>query len=629
MSSVFLKIINMSITASWLIIAAILARLVLKRAPRWIACALWGLVAVRLVCPFSIESAISLVPAKETVPYDIALAARPAIDSGISALNEAINPVIEHSFTPSPGSSVNPLQVFIPIAAAIWLAGAAIMLIYALVSYLRLRRTVSASVLLEGGVMACDELRSPFILGLFRPRIYVPSSLSGESLDCVLKHERAHLARRDHVWKPLGFLILSVYWFNPLCWAAYILLCRDVESACDEKVVKDMDRESVATYSQALLDCASPKKRIAACPLAFGEVGVKGRIKGVLSYKKPSFWIIIAALAACGLLAVFLMTDPFGEKLDGKLSVSMDMAIAERNRGKGVEGSFAASDYDVLKIRRQGSSTTVYAIVMYEEFSLDGETIKTVSGSYGPAAITFDTRESGGSSTYEVLSYWEPRDGGYYADDIRSVFPASICGKALDVTGAERLHQMCLDKARAYYNENPGAAEPETPGTEPETEAAQLSVEAKVAYANYANAFLIGKESLDPDYVFRDDFLHVPVFVFRTMSDADSFREKFADKLTFTFGYDEVPSFDEATANWNDAFFAGHTVVLAYVSAYSGSFRFAIRDVYHDAETLALEIERTNDPESFTDDEAGWFIIAEVENEGIDGITKFEAWYVN
>ena len=314
MSSVFLKIVNMSITASWLILAVVLVRLLLKKAPKWIPCLLWGLVAIRLICPFSFGSIFSLIPSSETIPTNITVQQEPAINSGITAVNEFINPVIAESFTPAPTDSVNPLQIIIPVAAIVWIAGIVIMLAYAFISYIKLKKTVSVCVPVGERILSCDEVKAPFILGVFRPVIYVPSSMSGETLDLVIHHETSHLQRHDHWWKPLGYLLLAVYWFNPLCWIAYILLSRDIEMACDEKVIRDMDKDEMAAYSQALLDCSFPRRRIAACPLAFGEVGVKERVKGVLNYKKPAFWIILIAIIACIVLAVCLMTDPFSTK---------------------------------------------------------------------------------------------------------------------------------------------------------------------------------------------------------------------------------------------------------------------------------------------------------------------------
>lgn len=322
MSAVFLKLLNMSITASWLILAVLGVRLLLKKAPRWIVCLLWALAGLRLLLPFSLKSIFSLIPSAETVPANIAVSPAPAIHTGISVFNSAVNPIITETFAPKPAASVNPLQTVLFIASIVWAVGVAAMLLYALISFLRLRKTVAAAVPVGKRILLCDEVRTPFILGVFRPKICLPSSMRGETLDCVIAHETAHLKRRDHWWKPLGFLLLSVYWFNPLCWVAYILLCRDIEMACDEKVIRDMDRDSVAAYSQALLDCGVQRKSITACPLAFGEVSVKQRVKGILKYKKPAFWIILIALVVCVAIAVCLLTDPRSEESPAEQELS-------------------------------------------------------------------------------------------------------------------------------------------------------------------------------------------------------------------------------------------------------------------------------------------------------------------
>ena len=453
MSAVFLKLLNLSITASWLILAVILVRFLLKKAPRWISCVLWALVAVRLVCPFSLESALSLIPSSETIPSNIEMMQKPAIDSGITAINEAVNPAISHSFSPDPMTSANPLQIIIPVLSIVWIVGMAAMLLYALISYIRLKKSVGASVPVRDNILACDEVKSPFILGIIKPLIYVPSSIEGEAMDYVITHESAHIQRRDHWWKPFGYLLLTVYWFNPLCWLAYVLLCRDIEMACDEKVIRDMDKGSVAAYSQALLDCSFPRRRIAACPLAFGEVGVKERVKSVLNYKKPAFWIIIVAVVACIVVGVCFLTSPFSEKsLSGKLGVSMDMAVAENNHFSHSDGNFIATDYDVLRISKGKGKTTVYAWVYYAEYSFDGADVKMESASHIPTVVTFDTSADGSdSSTYDVIEYWIPRNGSYYAKDIREKFPMLLWGKAFDASGASLQKEKCLQAARDYY----------------------------------------------------------------------------------------------------------------------------------------------------------------------------------
>ena len=310
MSDLFIKIFNLSVTAGWLVLAVLLCRPLMKKAPKWINCLLWGIVGLRLVFPFSLESIFSLVPSAEPIPEDIMFSPTPEINSGIGAVNSVINPIISSGFTPEIGASVNPMQLVVAIASVVWLIGIALMLGYGIVSYILMRIKVRASVRGERNVYFCDEVDSPFILGVILPRIYVPSGMHGEALDHVLAHERAHLRRGDHLWKPIGFTLLALYWFNPLLWVAYALLCRDIEAACDEKVIKTMDTAAKKSYSEALLSCSLHRKRIMACPLAFGEVGVKQRIKSVLNYKKPAFWIIIIALVATLVLSVCFLTDP-------------------------------------------------------------------------------------------------------------------------------------------------------------------------------------------------------------------------------------------------------------------------------------------------------------------------------
>ena len=311
MSGIFLKLLNLSISASWLVLVVLALRLVLKRAPKWVNVLLWGMVALRLMLPFSIESALSLIPSAETVsPEVVQFDPAPTITSGVTIIDNAVNPSLSESFAAAPLASVNPLYVWIYLAGWVWLIGLAAMLAYALVSYLRLRRRVSASIPLRENIYVCDEVPSPFILGILRPRIYLPSALDEAQRGSVLSHERAHLARRDHWWKPLGFALLAVYWFNPLLWLAYTLLCRDIELACDERVLRGMDAGQIKDYSSALLACSVPRRMLAACPLAFGEVGVGARVKNALRYKKPAFWIVAASVIVCIVVAVCFLTNP-------------------------------------------------------------------------------------------------------------------------------------------------------------------------------------------------------------------------------------------------------------------------------------------------------------------------------
>lgn len=320
MSEIFLKIINMSISASYIVLAVLLLRLLLKKAPKWITVVLWGIVSVRLVCPFSIESVLSLIPSSEVVSPNIMTDKTPTINTGIPIINSTLNPVIGDSFTPNPGDSANPLQVLIPILTAIWIVGMVALLIYTVISYARVRRKIGTAVLLHENIYQSENVVSPFVLGIIKPKIYLPFNINEKDMEHVVAHEMAHIRRKDHLWKPLGFILLTLHWFNPLMWLGYVLLCRDIEIACDEKVIKELDHDARADYSQALLTCSVNRRTIAACPLAFGEVVVKDRVKSVLNYKKPAFWIIIAAIVACVVVAVCFLTNPLNAKYKGPLS---------------------------------------------------------------------------------------------------------------------------------------------------------------------------------------------------------------------------------------------------------------------------------------------------------------------
>jgi len=309
LSQIFLDFFNRAMSAGWLILAVVLLRLVLKRAPRWVHCILWALVALRLLCPFAPESVLSLIPSAETLPRESLYAAQPQLHTGVAALNSAVNPAFSKSFAPQSLTSINPLQVWTWLAGWIWVLGMLLLAVYAGISFRRLQQAVAPSIE-EDGLHLCDGIDTPFILGVFRPKIFVPSNLDGAQLAYVAAHERAHLARRDHWWKPLGFLLLTVYWFHPLIWVGYVLLCRDIELACDERVVKTLDPAQKKAYSQTLLDCAVTRRSIAACPVAFGEVGIKTRVKAVLHYKKPAFWVLLTAILVCIAVAVCFLTNP-------------------------------------------------------------------------------------------------------------------------------------------------------------------------------------------------------------------------------------------------------------------------------------------------------------------------------
>lgn len=451
MADIFLKIVNMSISASWIALVVLILRILLKKAPKWITVLLWGIVAVRLVCPFNFESVVSLIPSTETISTDIMMDKTPTIDSGIPIINNTINPIISSSFAPDPVASANPLQILIPILSIVWIVGIVILLVYTAISYLRVKRKIGTAVLLRNNIYQSESVVSPFVLGIIKPKIYLPFKMKEQDMKHVIAHEQAHIRRKDHLWKPLGFLILTIHWFNPLMWLGYVLLCRDIELACDEKVIKELDTEQKADYSQALLNCSVNRRMISACPLTFGEVGVKNRVKSVLNYKKPAFWIVVVAIFTSIIVAVCFLTNP-RTTLNEELSLFLDTQIAEHYYSEGNDAdNFMAVNHKVLDVDKSINETTVYMWVLYQEYSEENGEIKEESGAYIPTVIT--AKRTGSHGHYELVEYWEPRDGSYYVEDIKEKFPWYLHGKALDSQRyIDEQVAFCENAAKEYFS---------------------------------------------------------------------------------------------------------------------------------------------------------------------------------
>lgn len=313
MGDIFLKLLNMSITAGWFILAVFCIRLVASKIPKWIVCFLWGAVAVRLICPLSIESSFSILPSAEPIKSSTIVEEQiqnyiPSIDSRLTIVQNTINPILTQTFAYDESDSAAPLQIVTYFAGMIWVCGMLLLILCAAGSMIRLHKLVEEAVCIRDNLYICDAVKSPFILGIFRPRIYLSSALSKTEVNYITAHETAHLKRKDHWWKSLGYILLCIYWFNPLCWAAYAFFCKDIELACDEKTVKDMTLFEKKEYSKILLSCTKQRKLVMVCPLAFGEVGIKERVWSVLHYKKPAFWIVIISAVICLFIAGYFFT---------------------------------------------------------------------------------------------------------------------------------------------------------------------------------------------------------------------------------------------------------------------------------------------------------------------------------
>ena len=310
MNELFLKIVNMSISASWLVLVVLIPRFVLKKAPKWVNILLWGIVAIRLICPFSFESALSLIPSAETFPKKIISGPSFDVQSGITPVDNRINDYLGDRYFEGVTVPANNCNNIMTILTIVWTIGILLLVAYTVISYWRLRRKVDTAVRYKDNIFQSENVKSPFVLGIIKPRIYLPFNMNGQDLEHVVAHEQAHIHRKDHWWKPFGFLLLTIHWFNPLVWLAYVLLCRDIELACDERVIKELGNEQRADYTQALVACSVNRRMIAACPLAFGEVGVKDRVKSVMNYKKPAFWGVVLAVIVCVFVAVCFLTNP-------------------------------------------------------------------------------------------------------------------------------------------------------------------------------------------------------------------------------------------------------------------------------------------------------------------------------
>lgn len=456
MENIFFKLVNMSLAASVAAVVVIVLRLILKKAPKRISVALWILVALRLILPFSIESTVSLMPSAAVAP-DGVVSYEKSYSGGTSTdIVTVANPFGDDKEYQKTNSNTS-----LSTEVIVWLGGMAAMLAYALTSYLAIKKKVSESVPLEGNIRLSDRISTPFILGIHRPRIYLPTSMNEADMKYVTAHEKAHLRRGDHIWKPLGFLLLTVYWFNPVMWLAYILLCRDIELACDEKVIAELGAEIKKPYSDALLNCSAPRRSISACPLAFGETGVKQRIKNVLSYKKPAFWIIAVALVLCIAASVCFLTNPIDNTLDIKTASYVEkQIIAQESPTLYHEANdFFAVSYKVLSVKKRGNSTEIYMVALYENYVYKNG-LSVISGGSGPMVITMQKTDSG----YTLKEYWTPSMGADYSKSINERFPLTLRYDALGSSkyAAELIEENC-QKAAAHYgvSVNDLAAEPQ------------------------------------------------------------------------------------------------------------------------------------------------------------------------
>lgn len=451
MTDLFISLFNMSITASWLVLAVIVLRFLLKKAPKWINAVLWAFVGFRLICPFSFESIFSIIPSTDTIPQNIANGPSFDVHTGINIVDNQVNDYLGSHYYEGVTVPIDTGFTAVNVFTVLWLIGIVAMLVYSCVSFIRLNAKVREGVVLKDNIWLCDRIDTPFILGLFKPRIFLPSGMAERDMEYVIAHEMAHLKRRDHWWKPLGFILLTVYWFNPVMWVAYILLCRDIELACDEKVLKEMGADIKKSYSQALINCSVSRRTISACPLAFGETGVKGRIKSVLSYKKPALWIIIISVISCIVVAVCFLTNPKSELKDSnpELDKAVSQAILEINSsGELYNTECVAEGHIIYGIEEESDNVTVYLLEEFAGFGFKNGYFMEQTGHRTPAVYTFMKNDDG----YVLSDYEYPMDGELFQKSIKEMFPKEYHSRILDYNEKDNadLWPQCVAYAEAY-----------------------------------------------------------------------------------------------------------------------------------------------------------------------------------
>lgn len=611
--AIFLRLFNVSIMASWLVAAIIVLRLLFKKMPKAIVVIMWGFVGIRLIIPISIESNFSVIPSEETVPENIIYKEYIDIQSDNPVINSAIEPIVSDPYLER--EVVDGIQILISLVTMVWPAGVMGLLGYAIVSYLVIYLKVRESIPLRDNIYICDDISTPFILGILRPRIYLPSNIAQEDIEYVVAHEKAHLKRFDHWWKPLGFLILAIYCFNPVIWIGYILLCRDIESACDEKVLMNMGESIKKSYSTALINCSVPQKVITACPLAFGEIGVKSRVKSVLHYKKPAFWIVVAAVISCIGVGVCFLTNPIttvGSELsdvleDDELAAFIDSQIIARNHYEKSEKYYCCADYDILGIEEKSDRITVYMWVLYGEY-LNENGLEMMSGNHIPTVITVEKKEE-----YQLVEYWEPRDGEYYGTDIRAKFPKQLWAKALDSQRNIAKQSAILEKkAKEYF----GIGEDDV----------NVYGYYSCPVGNTGKGFEKMVEIGDsyPGLFYISSVCYCPFIQISSVDELKAFMQSAGTVMNFEQSYPDALSFNMVSATYTEKFFEKKTLFLVYVGAGTTANRYSLEYAKMVKDTLSFGIVEEA-PQVGDTALQGWLVCVHVFNEELVGVKNVDA----
>lgn len=460
LGELFIILLDLSYGATWIAFAVFLLRAVLKKSPIAQRLFLWLFVAIRLILPFYLPfNFISIVPNLTVVPLNITETEVPAIDTGLKAVNSIVNPIIEKNFTPVPGDNVNPMQVVITVGIVVWLVGVAAMLLYAVISWLMLRLRIKEATLLKENIFICDRIATPFVAGLLKPKIYLPSNLSNSDIECVTAHEKSHMKRGDHLWKLFGYLLLCIYWFNPVMWLAYKFFCKDIELACDAKAIKNTTPLYRKFYAQKLVAFSSKKQNVFACPLAFCETAVESRVKSVLNYKKPKLFFALVGVVICFSMSLvsfsansaFTKYQNYSGDVSDELAVFIEKTLIERSHFREREGVEWFADFKVLDVKENNGATTVYLLARTYSYELKNGVVMIESSGviYGEAAITV-TKDAAG---YELVELWTSGDGEMLWPSIKEKFPSYLWNYIMYNSGthASELTKSCELQAQQKF----------------------------------------------------------------------------------------------------------------------------------------------------------------------------------
>ncbi|MBQ2662093.1 MAG: hypothetical protein IJF80_05520 [Clostridia bacterium] len=626
MGELFLSILNMSLSASYVALAVFLLRLFFLRRSRRITFVLWAVLGIRLALPFSIESIFSLIPSAEVISPDIVYSHTPQVHSGIPALNHVVNPVIGESLAPQIGASVNPLQVYVAIISAVWAIGIAVMLVYALVSFLRLSKRVNTAVISEKGIYMSENIDSPFVLGIFKPTVYLPFNINDECKNYVLMHERAHIKHGDNIVKPIAFLLLALHWFNPLIWIAYILFCKDIEFACDERVIKTLENDERANYSEALLLCKAPSKKVKVCPLAFGETSIKSRVKNVLSYKKPALWIVVVSLVLCAVFALCFLTNPKGMKLYEINDAGTYITLFDNVRDVFVCGELADTDEvidslmkveiaksAIIKDRSEGRAKDIQIILSKDDGSektinfnqelsvvwidngvkpslsykiLNPEVIKGVIEKYTKAKLTLadviELSKRGKAlswADFEDFQYIETGSGLYIRQyKIDEMFTLSIGGGYTNVDPMY-IYLSASDATDTFVDIRMGDVEAYINEHKDNVVAVNKSFSFQSCAVGYSEDIqhFMWSVTEKKQYFSFSSRMYLPYVAIRSKSELDEFIQSAKNVFNFDLRYEDTVSLNEAIREYDEEFFkAGNTLICAYTTAPTTSTRFVV-----------------------------------------------------